>query len=179
MSRIGKNPILIPAGVTVTVQGSEVTVKGLKGELKTITRPEIQAKVEENKIVLSPKIETKDTNAYWGLTRALIANMVKGVTEGFEKKLELVGVGYRAKSSANGITLSLGFSHPIEFPAPQGITIEVADNTNITIKGFDKQVVGQTAAKIRSFKKPEPYKGKGVRYAGEVVRRKAGKSGKV
>jgi large subunit ribosomal protein L6 len=113
------------------------------------------------------------------MTRALVANMVKGVTDGFEKKLELVGVGYRAKPAANGVTLSVGFSHPVEFPAPEGITIEVVDNQNITIRGFDKELVGLTAARIRKVRKPEPYKGKGIKYEGEIVRRKAGKSGKV
>lgn len=179
MSRIGKLPISIPAGVTVTVEKAVVKVKGPKGELTAKVRPEVAVTVEGDVAKIVTKIETKATSAYWGLTRALLANMIKGVTEGFEKKLELSGVGYRAKASGNGITLTLGFSHPVEFPAPQGITFEVPDQTNIIIKGADKQLVGQTAAKIRTYRKPEPYKGKGIKYEGEVVRRKAGKSGKV
>ena len=179
MSRIGRNPILIPQGVTVTVDNSVVKVKGPKGELSVDLRPEITAKVEDSTLTVTPKIETKDTSAFWGLTRALIANMVKGVSEGFEKKLELVGVGYRAKASSGGVSLTLGFSHPVEFLAPQGIVFEVPDTQNISIKGADKQLVGQTAAKIRALRKPEPYKGKGIKYFGEKVRRKAGKSGKV
>ncbi len=179
MSRIGRNPILIPQGVTVTVDNSVVKVKGPKGELFVDLRPEITAKVEDSTLTVTPKIETKDTSAFWGLTRALIANMVKGVSEGFEKKLELVGVGYRAKASSGGVSLTLGFSHPVEFLAPQGIVFEVPDTQNISIKGADKQLVGQTAAKIRALRKPEPYKGKGIKYFGEKVRRKAGKSGKV
>ena len=179
MSRIGRNPILIPQGVTVTVDNSVVKVKGPKGELFVELRPEITAKVEGSTLTVTPKIDTKDTSAFWGLTRALIANMVKGVSEGFEKKLELVGVGYRAKASNGGVSLTLGFSHPVEFLAPQGIVFEVPDTQNISIKGADKQLVGQTAAKIRALRKPEPYKGKGIKYFGEKVRRKAGKSGKV
>ena len=179
MSRIGRNPILIPQGVTVTVDNSVVKVKGPKGELFVELRPEITAKVEGSTLTVTPKIDTKDTSAFWGLTRALIANMVKGVSEGFEKKLELVGVGYRAKASSGGVSLTLGFSHPVEFLAPQGIVFEVPDTQNISIKGADKQLVGQTAAKIRALRKPEPYKGKGIKYFGEKVRRKAGKSGKV
>lgn len=179
MSRIGKMPIEIPAGITVTIDGSKVVVKGPKAELTEVIRPEIKAKVEENHVVFTVGKNVKNASAYWGLARALVANMVKGVNDGFEKKLELVGVGYRAKPSGNGVTLTVGFSHPVEFPAPEGIKIEVVDQQNIVIKGADKQLVGLTAAKIRKIRKPEPYKGKGIKYAGEVIRRKAGKSGKV
>ncbi len=179
MSRIGKMPILIPQGVTVTIDGSKITVKGPKGELTDTMRPEIKVKIEDNAVVFEIEKETKESSAYWGLIRALVANMVKGVTDGFEKKLELVGVGYRAKASGTGVSLSVGYSHPVEFPAPEGIQIEVVDQQNVTIKGSNKQLVGLTAAKIRKVRKPEPYKGKGIKYAGEVIRRKAGKSGKV
>ncbi|HSX39476.1 MAG TPA: 50S ribosomal protein L6 [Candidatus Saccharimonadales bacterium] len=179
MSRIGKMLITIPQGVTVTVENTVVKVKGPKGELSVTLRPEVEANVSGQELRVTTKVESKNTSAYWGLTRALLANMVKGVTEGFEKKLELIGVGYRAKENGKNITLTLGFSHPVEFPAPEGITLEVVDTQNVTIKGIDKQLVGQTAAKIRAFRKPEPYKGKGIKYAGEFVRRKVGKSGKV
>lgn len=178
MSRIGKTPIEIPAGVTVEVNGNTVSVKGPKGELKIEFRPEIGVKVEEGKIITYVVSETKETNAYWGLTRSLIANMVKGVTKEFEKELELVGVGYRVKPSGNGISLTVGFSHPVEFIPEKGITLEVDGNTKIIVKGVDKQLVGLTAAKIRKIRKPEPYKGKGIKYVTEVVRRKAGKAGK-
>jgi large subunit ribosomal protein L6 len=179
MSRIGKQIILIPQGVTVTVNGSKVVVKGPKGELSHEVRPEISVKVENGVITVAVSRETKNSNAYWGLTRALIANMVKGVTEGFEKKLELVGVGYRAKASGTGVSLAVGYSNPVEFPAPSGIKIDVIDTQNVTISGADKQLVGLTAANIRKVRKPEPYKGKGIKYAGEFIKRKAGKSGKV
>jgi large subunit ribosomal protein L6 len=178
MSRIGKKPILIPSGVTVTVEGSNVTVKGPKGELFQRIRPEIAVKISDSQVTFEVARETKETNAFWGLSRALVANMIKGVTEGFEKKLELVGVGYRVKPNGNGITLTVGFSHPVDFPAPEGIKLEVLDQNNLTISGADRQMVGQVAAKIRKIRKPEPYKGKGIKYAGEVIRRKAGKSGK-
>ncbi|EKD99739.1 MAG: 50S ribosomal protein L6 [uncultured bacterium] len=179
MSRLGRKPISIPQGVTVTVNGNVVAVKGSKGELTYNARPEIEVIIKDTEVVTSIVKETKESNAYWGLVRSLIASMIKGVTEGYEKKLELVGVGYRAKGIANGASLSLGFSHPIEFMAPAGIKIDVIDTQNITISGVDKQLVGLVAANIRKLRKPEPYKGKGIRYAGEVVRRKAGKSGKV
>jgi large subunit ribosomal protein L6 len=179
MSRVGKKPISIPEGVTVGLEDSVVKVKGPKGELEYRIRPEIELKIEDNIITAEVKRETKGSTAYWGLTRALIANMILGVTEGFEKKLELVGVGYRAKPSSDGVSLSVGYSNPVEFKAPDGITIEVPDAQNVIIKGIDKQLVGLTAANIRKVRKPEPYKGKGIRYIGEVVRRKAGKAGKV
>lgn len=179
MSRIGKKPVLIPQGVAVSVENDVISVKGSKGELSYTLRPEIGAKVEDDSISFYVKEDTKNTSAYWGLVRALVGNMVKGVTEGFEKKLELVGVGYRAKAITGGVSLSVGFSHSVDYLAPKGIEISVVDTQNITIRGFDKQLVGLVAAQIRKVRKPEPYKGKGIKYAGEVVRRKVGKSGKV
>jgi large subunit ribosomal protein L6 len=180
MSRIGKNPVEIPAGVTVTVDGRNVTVKGSKGELAIETRPEIKVTVEDSKVVAEVAIETKDSSAYWGLTRALIANMIVGVTDGFSKTLKLVGVGYRAKKDSDRkISLTLGFSHPVVFDAPEGITLEVPEQDTVIINGIDKQLVGLIAAKIRKLRKPEPYKGKGVRYENEIVRRKPGKAAKI
>jgi len=178
MSRIGKKIIEIPTGVTVKTEGHTVTVKGTKGELNFDIRPEIDVVIEGNILKVVIKRETKNSNAFWGLSRALIANAIQGVSEGFEKKLELVGVGYRVKPTDKGISLSLGFSHTVEFPAPASIKFTVPDQQNITITGPDKQLVGLTAAQIRKLRKPEPYKGKGIKYFGEVVRRKAGKSGK-
>jgi len=168
MSRIGKKPIEIPQGVSVEINGRNVVVKGSRGELSYTVRSEI--KVSQTDGVLTVEIARQTGDA---------ANMILGVSEGFEKKLELVGVGYRAKPMPKGVSLSVGFSHPVEYEAPEGITIEVPDQQNITIKGNDKQLVGLTAAKIRKIRKPEPYKGKGIKYIGEIVRRKAGKSGKV
>lgn len=180
MSRIGRKIIDIPQEVSVEIDGRDIVVKGPKGILTCKFEREIGVKVEDNKIQVEVLGETKRSAALWGLTRALIANMVKGVVEGFEKKLELVGVGYRAKQvSPSEITLTVGFSHLVEFKAPEGVELTVVDNTHITVTGADKQAVGMTAANIRKIKKPEPYKGKGIRYEGEVVRRKAGKAGKV
>lgn len=179
MSRLGKKPIEILAGASVVITGSHVDVKGPKGALTLDIRPEIKAAVKDNQVVVSVEKEVKESKAYWGLTRSLIANMVLGVTQGFEKKLELVGVGYRAKTSADGISLSVGYSHSVEFKTPVGIKLDVVDNQNITISGADKQQVGAVAATIRKIRKPEPYKGKGIKYSDEVVRRKVGKSGKV
>jgi large subunit ribosomal protein L6 len=180
MSRIGRKPIEIPQGVTVTTDGGKVVVKGPKGQLENITRPEIEVKVDDSEVVLEEKIHTKESGAFWGLTRALIANMIEGVTEGFEKKLEMVGVGYRAKKDSDTkITISIGFSHPVIYEAPEGIKLDVEDQTLITVTGIDKQLVGQAAAEIRKIRKPEPYKGKGIKYQGEVIRRKPGKAGKV
>lgn len=178
MSRIGKQIILIPAGVTVEIRGSAVHVKGSKGDLNLTLRPEIAAVVKDGHVEVTVVKETKESGAFWGLERALIANMVKGVHEGFEKKLELVGVGYRVKQSGTGLSLTVGFSHPVEVPAPAGITLTADDLTNITIKGADKQLVGLIAAQIRKIRKPEPYKGKGIKYAGEFIKRKVGKSAK-
>lgn len=180
MSRIGNKPIELPAGVTLTVEKNLVKVKGPKGELEYTLRPEVKLKVEGNVVTVEQIIESRNTSAFMGLTRALLNNMVIGVTTGYEKKLELVGVGYRAKQdSPTKMTMTLGFSHPVVIDTPKGITLEVTDNVNILIKGIDKHLVGLVASKIRKLRKPEPYKGKGIKYEGEVVRRKQGKSGKV
>lgn len=180
MSRIGKKPIEIPEGVTVEITGDSVFVKGPKGDLSFNFSDVVEVKNDGKEIQVVLVKETKESSALWGTTRARIANMVKGVTEGFEKKLELVGVGYRAKQvSNNEISMTLGFSHPVEFKSPDGVEIKVEDNTHLTVMGIDKSMVGLTASLIRKIRKPEPYKGKGVRYEGEVVRRKPGKAGKV
>ncbi len=179
MSRIGKKLIKIPAGVTVGFESDVVTVKGPKAELKQAIRPEIEVLINGDELRFNEKIVTKASNAFWGLTRALIANMILGVTEGFQKKLILTGVGYRVKKESDKqISLTLGFSHPVVFDAPEGITFDVEGNDVIFVKGSDKNIVGLTAAKIRKLKKPEPYKGKGIKYDKEVIRRKAGKAGK-
>lgn len=174
MSKIGKQPIEIPAGVEVKIDGSFVVAKGIKGELKRKLPEGIKVEIKENQIIVSPDSENKKTGALWGLSRALLFNLVKGAEQGFEKKLEIEGVGYRANLQGEKLILSLGFSHPVEVETPAGIKFLVEKNV-ITISGADKEIVGQIAAKIRAFKKPEPYKGKGIRYQGEVVRRKAGK----
>lgn len=178
MSRIGKMPIAVPAGVEVAIDGATVTVKGKKGELTRTFQPSMIIKQEGDEIVVSPADEESQTNAYWGLTRSLLHNMVVGVSEGFEKKLQLVGVGYRASLKGKDLELQLGFSHPVLVEAPEGITFEVPSQTEITVSGASKEKVGQVAADIRKWRKPEPYKGKGIRYEGEHVRRKAGKAGK-
>lgn len=178
MSRIGKLPVAIPEGVEVKIDGSTVNVKGKNGELTRTFQPSIEIKQEGAEIVCSPKDELPETNAYWGLTRTLIHNMVTGVHDGFSKKLELVGVGYRAAMKGSDLELSLGYSHPVIISAPEGITFEVPDPAQIIVKGASKERVGQVAADVRKWRKPEPYKGKGIRYEGEVVRRKAGKAGK-
>jgi len=179
MSRIGKKQIEIPSGVTLTVVDSVIFVKGPKGELSFKLVPEISLSIEGNICKVLAKDELKRLYPVWGLTRALIANNIEGVTKGFEKRLELVGVGYRAKQNGvDGVTITAGFSHPVEFKAPKGVEIQVPEQTSIIIKGADKDAVGQTAAVIRKIRPPEPYKGKGIKYVGEVVRRKAGKAGK-
>ena len=177
MSRIGKLPIHVPAGVTVTIKDSVVTVKGPKGELSRDLHPDMNITVEGNVITVTRPSEQKEHRALHGLTRALVANMVTGVSEGFTKTLEINGVGYRAAKQGNKLALTLGFSHPVEMEAPAGITIEVPAPNKIVVSGADKEVVGAVAADIRKWRKPEPYKGKGIRYEGEVVRRKAGKAG--
>ena len=180
MSRIGNKPIELPAGVTLTTDKNTVKVKGPKGELEYTIRPEVSVKVDGNIVTVEQVIESRNTSAFMGLTRALINNMVQGVNTGYEKKLELVGVGYRAKQdNPTKMTMTLGFSHPVVIETPKGVTLEVTDNVNILIKGIDKQLVGLVASKIRKLRKPEPYKGKGIKYEGEVIRRKQGKSGKV
>lgn len=180
MSRVGKQPITIPEEVNVELKGSIITVKGSKGELTHEIRPEVEVKVEGDQVTISKKGNTKESSALWGTTRAIIANMIKGVTEGYEKKLKMVGVGYRAKKSSDQeISMTVGFSHPVEFKSPEGVKLDVEEQDTIIISGIDKQLVGQTAAKIRAIRKPEPYKGKGIRYEDEIVRRKPGKVGKV
>ncbi|MFH2085693.1 MAG: 50S ribosomal protein L6 [bacterium] len=178
MSKIGRLPITVPPTVTITVSGKVVTVKGPKGELSLNIQPKIKLEQTGDQLVITRESEDKPVRALHGMTRALLSNMVKGVTDGFTKNLELVGTGYRARMNGKTIVLSLGFSHEIEFVPPQGIEIKVEGTNVITITGRDIQAVGQVAAVIRSYRKPEPYKGKGIRYAGEVVRRKAGKAAK-
>ncbi len=177
MSRIGKLPIMIPDKVQVEVQDHTVTVKGPKGTLGMAAHPAIDVRVKDRQVVCGRSSDEKSHKALHGLTRSLIANMVVGVTKGFERKLELVGVGYRASLLGQNLNISLGYSHPIVFPVPPGIKIEVKDQTQLTVSGTDKQLVGAVAAKLRSFRPPEPYKGKGVKYVEERVRRKAGKTG--
>lgn len=174
MSRIGKKPIIIPKGVEVKIEKETIFVKGLKGELKMELTPVLRVELKEENISVSLDNISKKNKAMWGLTRALIANMVKGVTEGFEKRLQLEGVGYRAKIEGNQIVLNVGFSHPVNIEQPEGIKYAVEKNV-IIISGINKELVGQMAAKIRDVQPPEPYKGKGIRYVGEQVRRKAGK----
>lgn len=174
MSRIGKKHILIPEGVEVSVENNKVTVKGPKGELKRIIRPEIRIEKKNDEIIIGLNKETKKGNAFWGLSRTLIFNMVEGVTKGYEKKLEIQGVGYKANLDGEDLVLNVGFSHPVRVNKIEGINFKVEKNI-ITVSGFDKELVGQITAKIRKIKKPEPYKGKGIRYLGEEVRRKAGK----
>ena len=177
MSRIGKKPISLPNAVEVTVDGNLITVKGPNGVLTQALPEGIGVQVEDNQIQVTRPNDSKTVCAYHGLSRALVANMVEGVTNGFEKKLELIGVGYRAQMQGKKLVISIGFSHPVEVDAPEGIEFEVPAATKITIKGIDKQLVGNTAAHIRAIRKPEPYKGKGIKYDNEVIRRKAGKSG--
>jgi len=175
MSRIGKSPIAVPQGVTVTLDGQTVTVKGPKGQLAWTVAEEIEVVQDGGELKLTPRSDTQRARAMWGLSRSLVANMVHGVTQGFEEKLELVGVGYRAAMKGSALSLQLGFSHDVDIAAPQGVTFAVPKQTEITISGIDKQAVGEMAARIRKIRPPEPYKGKGVRYAGEQVRRKEGK----
>lgn len=177
MSRIGKIPVEIPAGVEVNINGQEINVKGPKGTLtRTIASP-ISAKVEDGSVVVSRPDEERESRSLHGLTRTLVANMVEGVTKGYSKVLEIQGTGYRVTQKGTGLELALGFSHPVNFDAPEGITLKVEGN-RITVEGISKQQVGEVAANIRKLRPPEPYKGKGVRYLGENVRRKVGKAGK-
>ena len=180
MSRIGKYPVPVPSGVDVTIDGQTVTVKGPKGELShTVAAPIVVSRGDDGAVVVDRPDEERESRSLHGLSRTLIANMVAGVTQGFEKKLEIVGVGYRVLSKGPAtVEFQLGYSHPIPFEAPEGITFTVEGPTKITVQGIDKQRVGEVAANIRKLRKPEPYKGKGVRYAGEQVRRKVGKAGK-
>ena len=178
MSRIGKMPIPLPAGVTVAIDGQHVSVKGPKGELALTVSEPIKITLEDNSVIVSRPDDEAKSKSLHGLTRTLIANNVHGVSTGFTKTLEIVGTGYRAASKGSNLELALGFSHPVVVEPPQGITLTVEGNTKIIVSGVDKQAVGEVAANIRKLRKPEPYKGKGVRYEGEKVRRKAGKSGK-
>lgn len=175
MSRVAKAPIAIPAGVQVTLNGQEVTIKGAKGSLSHVVHDAVEVVTEDNVIRTNAREGVAGATAQAGTARALLNNMVVGVAQGYERKLQLVGVGYRANTAGSKLNLSLGFSHPIEFAIPQGITIEVPTQTEIVVKGVDKQLVGQVAANIRAYRKPEPYKGKGVRYSNEQVRRKEAK----
>ena len=175
MSRIGKKAVAVPSGVTVTISGQTVEVKGPKGQLSWTLPEEIVVKQEGAELLLTKAVESTRAQAMWGLSRTLVSNMVEGVTTGFEKTLELVGVGYRAAMKGDALSMQLGFSHDVDVPAPAGITFVVPKQTEIKISGIDKQVVGEIASQIRGLRPPEPYKGKGVRYAGEVVRRKEGK----
>lgn len=177
MSRIGYLPIEIPEKVEIKIDGNTVKVKGPKGELSTSFNPQIQIKVEDGKVYFDRTSDEKEIKALHGLTRALVNNMIKGVVEGFKKTLKIEGVGYRAEKKGNNLVLQLGFSHNIIFKIPKEVNVDVPNPLTIEVSGIDKYLVGQVAAKIRSFRKPEPYKGKGIRYENEVVRRKAGKAG--
>ena len=177
MSRIGKRPIPVPAGVTVTIKGSSVAVKGPKGELSRVLPTDIVIAQEGSDLVVTRPSDEERHKALHGLSRTLVANMVEGVTTGFKKTLEITGVGYKAEPKPYGALLSLGFSHQIEYKTPAGVKISAPNPTTVVIEGSSKELVGQVAAEIRSLRKPEPYKGKGVKYQGEVIRRKAGKAG--
>ena len=177
MSRIGKKPVTVPAGVTLTVQGHEVAVKGPKGELRRRLHPEMQLAMNDGSFTVSRPSDEPRHKALHGLTRTLVQNMVDGVSKGFSKTLEIQGVGYKAEAKPYGVNLVVGFSHPVKYEAPKGIKITVENNTVVKIEGADKEAVGQVAAELRQVRPPEPYKGKGVRYQGEQVRRKAGKTG--
>ena len=177
MSRIGKRPIPIPQGVDVTIDGNTVRVKGPKGQLERTLHREMIVEQEDGQVVVRRPSDEPQHRALHGLSRTLVANMVEGVTTGFKKTLEIVGVGYRAENKPFGLTLSLGYSHTIDYPAPEGITLRAPSPTVVEVEGSNKEVVGQVAAEIRSLRPPEPYKGKGVKYQGEVIRRKAGKAG--
>ncbi|MEX3008868.1 50S ribosomal protein L6 [Hoeflea sp. TYP-13] len=175
MSRIGKKPVQVPAGVTATVEGQKVTAKGPKGELSFVVNDEVLVKLEENEVVISPADGSKDARSKWGMTRTMIENIISGVSNGYERRLEINGVGYRAAMQGKNLQLALGFSHDVVYEAPDGITLACPKPTEIVVSGINKQQVGQVASEIRSFRKPEPYKGKGVKYAEERIVRKEGK----
>ncbi len=179
MSRVGQQPIEVPAGVDVSISGLEIKVKGPKGELVYSFHPDMTVKQEDGTILVQRPTDRKDHKSLHGLTRSLIANMVEGVTNGYEKRLKLVGTGYRASKTGENVTLAVGYSHPVEMEPPEGIEIDVPDATTIVVQGVDKQMVGQFAAEIRAVRRPEPFLGKGIRYIDERVRRKPGKAGKV
>ncbi|MDT2806114.1 50S ribosomal protein L6 [Vagococcus lutrae] len=178
MSRIGNKPVVIPEGVTVTKNGNDITVKGPNGELTRTFVPNIAISIEGNEVVLTRENDEKTNRSLHGTMRSNLDNMIIGVSKGFEKQLELIGVGYRAQLQGKKLVLNVGYSHPVEFDAPEGITIEVPSNTQVIVKGINKEHVGELAANIRGVRPPEPYKGKGIRYVGEFVRRKEGKTGK-
>ena len=175
MSRIGKKPVAVPQGVTANVSGQSVTGKGAKGELKFVVNDEVLVKLDNGEISVQPRDESKDARSKWGMSRTQIVNILEGVQNGFERRLEITGVGYRAAMQGKNLQLALGFSHDVVYETPQGITIAVPKPTEIVVSGIDKQQVGQVAAEIRKYRGPEPYKGKGVRYAGEKIVRKEGK----
>ena len=175
MSRIGKSPVVLPTGVEVRIADQDVTVKGKLGELQMSQAPEVLISLEDNQVMLAPQDDSARARAMWGLLRSNVSNMVQGVSEGYTKKLEINGVGYRAQIQGSELIMQLGYSHEVRHPVPEGITIKCPDQTHITIEGVDKQKVGQTAAEIRAYRPPEPYKGKGIKYADEYVRRKEGK----
>jgi large subunit ribosomal protein L6 len=178
MSRIGKRPIALPKGVKVELRDGMVMVQGQKGNLQRPLLEGVDVNITDNEVTVTRRSDDKRSRGYHGLMRTLVANMVEGVSNGFEKKLEIVGIGYRSELKGNSVAFYLGYSHPIDFALPQGISAEIEKQTLVTIKGIDKELVGQTAAKIRDLRKPDPYKGKGVKYAGEVLKKKAGKTGK-
>ena len=175
MSRIGKQPVTVPSGVTLTQSGQTITAKGAKGELSFTMPRSVSGAIEGDQFTVTPNDETKTTGGMWGMTRTMVANMIEGVVSGYKKELELKGVGYRAQMKGNSLTMQLGFSHDVNYTPPEGVKIEAPKPTSIIITGINKQQVGQVAAEIRSYRKPEPYKGKGVRYVGEYVRMKEGK----
>ena len=178
MSRIGRKPVVVPAGVEVTVNGNVVTVKGPKGQLEQEISKNLTVEVKEGEVVVTRPTDNREDRSQHGLARTLINNMIVGVTQGFEKKMELVGVGYKAEKKGNTLVMNLGYSHPVEMVDPEGITTEVPKATEIIVRGADKALVGNYAANIRAWRKPEPYKGKGIKYVDEVIRRKEGKTGK-
>ena len=178
MSRIGKRPITIPAKVQITIDGSHIAVKGPKGELSRILPAAVTLEQQGETLLVLRRDESRTSQQLHGLSRTLVANMVQGVSEGFQRRLEIQGVGYRAQIQGRNLNLNVGYSHPVQIEPPEGIQLAVEGNTNVLVSGFDKELVGNTAARIRQVRPPEPYKGKGIRYAGEVVRRKAGKAGK-
>ena len=175
MSRIGKRPVAIPSGVTADIAGSTLTVKGPKGTLTLNMREEISYIVDEGSILVKPANDSKQARAFWGMQRTLVENLVTGVTQGYTKVLEITGVGYRANIQGKNLKLQLGYSHDVDFAVPEGIDVKTPDNTTVEISGIDKQMVGQVAAEIRRWRKPEPYKGKGIKYRGEYIFRKEGK----
>lgn len=175
MSRIGKKPVAVPAGVTATVSGQDVVIKGAKGELSFTVPSNVSVALDNGMIAVKPRDDSKKARAMWGMSRTMISNLIEGTTKGFEKKLDITGVGYKAAAQGKILNLALGYSHDINYPVPEGITIVTPKPTEIVISGINKQVVGQVAAEIREYRGPEPYKGKGVRYAGEFIFRKEGK----